>query len=586
MKALVVSCVLAVACGGSTPAHEHHATGAAHVGPPPALKKGTRTISIVGTNDLHGALTRLPLLGGFLDNLRTARAADGGGVVLVDAGDLFQGTLESNLAEGADVIKAYNQLGYAASAVGNHEFDYGPEGDQVIAKTPEQDPRGALKARAAEAKFPFLVTNIVDEQSGQRIKWPNMPASTMVTVAGAQIGILGASTESTPFTTMAANFAGLKMAQPTAKYIADEAKALRDRGAQIVVLVSHIGSSCKDNTQADDLTSCDTNEELFKVLSDVPRGLVDVVVAGHTHAAIAHRIDGMAVIESWSSGRGFGRVDLRVTETHVSAVTIHKPKLMCPIDSEGNPAELTECHPGDYEGKPVVADAEVQKIVDAAMDRTADRRNASLGVMLNGPVTRAYKTESVEGNWFTDLMLAARPDAEIAMTNGGGLRADIASGPLTYGKLFEAMPFDNRFALVTVQGKHIRRLLTTNLQRDGGIFSWGGITVKAACKNGALDLEIKVGKRLLADEAKYVVATTDFLASGGDGVFGRLKLPEGSIKSTDVIVRDAMADVLRKKKGTLDPEKLYTPAHPRLQYEGKRPLLCGGSKSQKVEEPD
>ena len=102
MKVLVVSCVLAAACGGSTPPPEHHATGAAHVGPPPALKKGTRTISIVGTNDLHGALTRLPLLGGFLDNLRAARAADGGGVVLVDAGDLFQGTLESNLAEGAD----------------------------------------------------------------------------------------------------------------------------------------------------------------------------------------------------------------------------------------------------------------------------------------------------------------------------------------------------------------------------------------------------------------------------------------------------------------------------------------------------
>ena len=581
MRVVVLSCVLAVACGGAP--HEHPAPRG---GPPPVPRPGSRTISIVGTNDLHGALTRLPLLGGFLDNLRAARAADGGGVLLVDAGDLFQGTLESNLAEGADVIKAYNQLGYAASAVGNHEFDFGPEGELVIAKAPEQDPRGALKARAAEAAFPFLVTNIVDEQSGHRNKWPNMPASTIVTVAGTQIGILGASTEATPYTTMAANFVGLKMGQPTAKYIADEAKALRDRGAQIVVLVSHIGSSCKDNTKADDLSSCDTNGELFKVLSDVPSGLVDVVVAGHTHAAIAHRFDGMAVIESWSSGRGFGRVDLRVTDSHVSAVTIHKPKLVCPIDAEGNPQGLSECKPGDYEGKPVVADAAVQKLVDDAMDRTAGRRNASLGVMLSGPITRAYKTESVEGDWFTDLMLAARPDAEVAMTNGGGLRADITSGPLTYGKLFEAMPFDNRFALVTVQGKHIRRLITTNLQRDGGIFSWSGLTVKAGCEHGALALEIKVGKRMLADDAKYVVATTDFLASGGDGVFGRLKLPDGSITPTEVIVRDAMADVLRKRKGTVEPDTIYTPAHPRLQYEGTRPLLCGGPKTQKLEEPD
>ena len=61
---------------------------------------------------------------------------------LHDAGDLFQGTLESNLAEGADVIKAYNQLGYGASAIGNHEFDYGPEGPQVTVKAADEDPRG------------------------------------------------------------------------------------------------------------------------------------------------------------------------------------------------------------------------------------------------------------------------------------------------------------------------------------------------------------------------------------------------------------------------------------------------------------
>ena len=60
---------------------------------------------------------------------------------------------------------------------------------------------------------------------------------------------------------------------------------------------------------------------------------------------------------------------------------------------------------------------------------------------------RAYRTESAEGDWFTDLMLAAQPRAQVALTNGGGLRADIPAGPLTYGELFKAMPFDNRFAL-------------------------------------------------------------------------------------------------------------------------------------------
>jgi 5'-nucleotidase len=378
------------------------------------------------------------------------------------------------------------------------------------------------------------------------------------------------------------------MGQPTAKYITDEAKALRGRGAQVVVLIAHIGSACKDNDKPDDVSTCDTNDELFKVLPDVPKGLIDVVVAGHTHAAIAHRIAGMAVIESLSSGRAFGRVDLRVTETHVSAVTIHKPEIMCPLDREGDPQAVADCHPGPYEGRPVTPDVEVGKLVDAALERTAKRRDESLGVMLNGPITKAYKTESVEGDWIADLMLAARPDAEIALTNGGGLRADIAAGPLTYGRLFEAIPFDNRFAIVAVKGKHVRRLVTSNLQRDGGIYSWGGITVKASCKDGNLDVAIKVGKRPLGDDATYTLVTSDFLASGGDGVIGRLKLPEGSIKPTDVIIRDAMADVLRKQQGSVDPDKVFGPAHRRLDYEGKRPLICGGGAKQasRPEEPD
>ena len=96
-----------------------------NAGSPPSGSTSTLTISIVGTNDLHGAILPaegrggLALLDGFVRNLRAARAADGGAVVLLDAGDLFQGSLESNLTEGAVVISAYNALGYTAAAIGN-----------------------------------------------------------------------------------------------------------------------------------------------------------------------------------------------------------------------------------------------------------------------------------------------------------------------------------------------------------------------------------------------------------------------------------------------------------------------------------
>ena len=572
------SAALALACSSPAPRH-----GPAH----PTREQGARTLTIIGTNDLHGALDRLPLFAGFVANVRAARAADGGGVLLLDAGDMFQGTLESNLGEGADVVRAYNQLGYAAVAVGNHEFDFGPEGPAVTAKSIEDDPRGALKARVAEAKFPFLVSNIDDEKTGARIKWKNMPASTTVEVAGTLVGIIGASTESTPFTTMPANFVGLKMA-PTAQAIADEAKALRAKGAQVVVVVAHIGSSCKEFDRPNDTSSCDRKEEIFKVLGDLPHGLVDVIVAGHTHAAMAHRIADVAVIESYSSGRAFGRVDLRVTGTHVSGITIHKPLVMCPLDKDGNPAPLAMCNPPAYEGKPVAPDPEIQKIVDDSIHRASKLRDEKLGVTLTGAITKAYNTESIEGNWFTDLMLAARPDAQVALTNGGGLRADIPSGALTYGQLYQAMPFDNRFAVIELKGKHIRRLVVSNLQHGGGMYSWGGVSAKARCANGDLAVEIKIAGKPLADDATYKLVTSDFLATGGDAsVIGRLKLPDGAIKMTDVIIRDAIADVLRKKKGKIDPAALLSPTNKRMDYEGKRPVECPGAKTHAPpQEPD
>ncbi len=536
---------------------------------PPAAP---RVITLIGTNDLHGALERLPLFAGFVANVRAARAAEGGGVLLVDAGDMFQGTLESNLGEGVDVVRAYNQLGYAATAVGNHEFDYGPVGVAVTVQHAGEDPRGALKQRASEAKFPFLVSNILDETTGKRIDYPNMPASTLVEVAGEKIGIIGASTRVTPTTTMPANFAGLKML-PAAQTIVEQAKLLRERGAQIVVVTAHIGSKCRDLEHHDDISTCDVGDEVFKLVDELPDHAVDVIVAGHTHAGMAQRIKGIAVIESYSSGRAFGRVDLHVDgDGKLTEVLIYPPTEPCPIDREGNPAPIGTCTPPPYEGRPVVPDPAIQKIVGEALVRAGEQRELKLGPTLTATVTRAYRTESDEGDLFCDLMLAARPEAQIALANGGGLRADLPAGELTYGQLFEAMPFDNRFAVIDVTGVQVRRLVATNLRGTGGIFSWGGITAVARCVNGKLDVKVAVAGKPLDEHRTYQIVTSDFLASGGDGVMKLLKLPPSAIHITDVLIRDAMADVLRTKK-LIDPKTLSTPK--RLDYEGARPVACG-----------
>jgi 5'-nucleotidase len=431
----------------------------------------------------------------------------------------------------------------------------------------------------------MLVANIDDVATGRRIAWPNMPASTMVEVAGVKVGVVGLATESTPFTTMPANFVGLAMAAPALAAIT-EATALRAAGAQVVVITAHLGSKCADLDHPDAVASCDQTAELFPLLHALPHGLVDVFVAGHTHAGVAHLIDDVAVIESFSSGRAFGRVDVRIGPGGgVEARTISRPQPLCPIDAEGNPAPVATCQPGSYEGRPVVADPAIAAIADAALARAGARRAEHLGVTVAATITRAHGTESALGNLMTDLMLAARPDAQVAMTNGGGLRADLPAGELTYGQLFEANPFDNRFAIVHLRGKDLRRLVTANLEHDGGITSWSGLTARARCTRGALVVELKVGGKPLVEDAPYTLATSDFLASGGDGVLARLALPAGAIVVTDVIIREAEAEVLRRRKGHLAPAALYDPTHPRLDYVGARPVACGRPGKSAAEEP-
>src|SRR5688572_12948407 len=202
------------------------------------------TISIVGTNDVHGGVLPsggrggLPLLAGYVNNLREARARDGGGVVLIDAGDMWQGTLESNLSEGASVVGGYNGLGYTAVALGNHEFDFGPVGPAAIPETPADNPRGALLARAAEARFPFLAANLIDEATGRPVAWPNVQPSVATQVGGVTVGIIGVMTAEALTQTIAANIRGLRIA-PLAETIAREASVLRKNGAAAVIVTAH-----------------------------------------------------------------------------------------------------------------------------------------------------------------------------------------------------------------------------------------------------------------------------------------------------------------------------------------------------------
>ena len=537
-----------------------------------AAPTSTVTISVVGTSDLHGHIATLPWLGGYLENLRKVRKDGGGAVVLLDAGDMFQGTLESNLAEGSPVVRAYNALGYNAAAIGNHEFDFGPAGPAPSPVAPGDDPRGALKARAAEAKFPFLASNVVDRKTGNPVAWPNFKPSTIIEVAGIKVGIIGGVTTATPRSALPANVAGLDF-PPLAKTFAREARRLRAHGAKLVIVTVHEGGACTDFTTPDDLDSCDAKSEIFAVARALPKGVVDAIVAGHTHQAVAKRVAGIPIIQSYCNGRAFGRVDLTVERKSGKVVASHleEPHDLCLTGRDET------CRPSDYEGSSVQASQAILELNAPAFAAAKDKGNDFLNVEVLHPLPHNRKQETALGNLLADLMRAYHPGgvvSDVAMINGGGMRAPLPAGNLTYGRLYETFPFDNAFASLRLPAGEFRRLLARSLGHAISQVSLSGVRVHAACgKDGLEAILTRMDDSPILDDEMLSVVTTDFLATGGDGFFAGANIDY----EIGPPIRDAMAEALRQRGGTLDPgdPTLFEPARPRFTLPGEVPIPCG-----------
>jgi 5'-nucleotidase len=205
-----------------------------------------------------------------------------------------------------------------------------------------------------------------------------------------------------------------------------------------------------------------------------------------------------------------------------------------------------------------------------------DRRAEPLGVEVAAPIRAAYGEESALGNLVADLMRAARPAADVAITNGGGLRADLPAGTLSYGALYEALPFDNTFALERVTGAGLRRMVADNLAGTHGIFSLSGVRAVARCDGATLTVDLqRPDGTPIADDDAIVVATSNFLAAGGDGALAHAGATDIHIED-DPPIRDAVADMLRARGGTLrgDDAAIFDPERPRLVYPGTRPVRC------------
>ena len=535
---------------------------------PGLAKDAPRCVTIAGTNDLHGAITPQHLKqfdktlrwGGVLAQsgyVQRLRDVYGDRLLLLDGGDLFQGTMVSNLSRGEAVITAYNEMGYTASAIGNHEFDYGP-------LTPEDPDRlGVFKERLRQATFPFLAANIRDRRTQKPVDWPNTRPSMLIERGGVRVGIIGISTPQTPKTTRPQNILELEFLEPL-PIVREEAQRLRRQGAELVILITHMGDKCRDLTTPDSLSSCEGSGELFPLLQQLPRGLVDVAIGGHTHGFVSHWVHGTATIESGGHGRYLGWLEACVDaqgKFDREATTLHRPRRLC-IDtwSSGKcekAASASALQAAKFLGKTVQPTERMQDLMRPYLDQVTRKKEEPLGVVLPTAMHRATRGHSPLG-----LMVAqaAREElkADVGIQNRGGVRTDLPKGALTYGMVFRVLPFGNHLASLHLTGKQLRQFIQQLTHRRKGALPYiSGIDVQRSAKG--LILRHKNGKPL--DPRKtYHVATSDFLAGGGEGTgFIWDTVPTEKMRTDSVKLREAMIKLLQRthpapSKALLSPE--------------------------------
>jgi 2',3'-cyclic-nucleotide 2'-phosphodiesterase (5'-nucleotidase family) len=479
----------------------------------------TTRLRIIGTNDFHGALEPRPDATGkrrggaaywatAIKNAAASCVSPACETILLDGGDEFQGTPASNLAFGRPVVSIFNQLGYAAGALGNHEFDW------------SQD---SLRARMRDAHYGILGAN-VRYADGRDVPW--IRDDTLVTRGALKVGVIGVATPLTPSTTRASNVADLRFLPP-APIVDSLARRLRARGADYVVVIAHEGAFC----DRDGATTC--NGEIIELARAIKEP-IDAIVSGHTHSLVDATINGIPITQARSSGTAIGVIDLGPDgSTHAVRDVV--------TDS-------------------LTADRAIEAIVAAAVKAVAplvDRTIATIGAPLNRDGNQ-YPL----GNLVADAMRAGGK-GDVAVMNNGGIRANLRAGTATYGSLFEIQPFANILYRVTITGKTLRDYLEKLVAKRINVHVSGvAISYDSTRAPGARITAFKLadGKEL-NDDAQYALILNDFLATGGDG----LGVTTGAIKTEvlNTIDLDALIDYLRSQpqpvRGPTDSRFILVP---------------------------
>jgi 5'-nucleotidase/UDP-sugar diphosphatase len=476
---------------------------------PWAAAQGGYTLTVLHTNDVHAHVLQFNSSGGDCSQADAAAGkcfggvarrateiakvrAEGGNVLLVDAGDEFQGTLFYTKYKGEEAQRFMNEMGYQAMAVGNHEFDDGP---------------GVLGSFVRGVKFPVLSANLDVSQEPELAGL--IKPYVVLQVGGEKIGVVGFTTEEVATNSSPGPRVAVKSIEVAVKAAIGE---LEKAGVNKIVALSHAGFG--------------RDKEVAAALDGL-----DVIVGGHTHTYLSNTdqtAEGpypvvvkspggkpVLIVSDASYGKALGRLDVTFDADGV------------PTAWQGNPITLDASVPEDAK---LLAEAQS---LNAPLEALRSQVIGSTTANLVGDRTVCRFEECTMGDVIADAMLwaTAKEGTQIAFENGGGVRASIQAGNVSLGNVLEVLPFGNTLATFELAGADVWAALENGVSRAENPDNEGtGRFAQVAGLRYTWNPKLPAGARLVSVEVKnpdgtyspldlkatYKVATNDFNRRGGD----------------------------------------------------------------------
>jgi 2',3'-cyclic-nucleotide 2'-phosphodiesterase/3'-nucleotidase len=469
-----------------------------------------KEIVILSINDYHGSIAPAGSNVGaakLVGAMKTEKAKNPEGTIIVVAGDSYQGSAMSNLLYGEPVSAVFKEMGVELSAVGNHEFDWGID---RITKWEE------------DGGFTFVCTNIYDIRTNEPVDWAE--PFVIIEKEGVKVGFIGLATPRTAYTTLKANVENYEFRDPV-EVITEWVPTVKDAGADIIIALTHLGSfqDKEGNITGEAADLCEVDG-------------VNGVVSAHTHQRVSGLVNGKPVVQAYKNGRSIGKMTFVFDENNklVSAEPSLDNLYKRPDTLEDDANTLAMYLKYEEELGPILGKILGKTTVDLDHDRYA------------GP--------SLLGEWVCEIM-QDKAGVQIAMTNGGGLRVPVPAGEITAGILYEVMPFDNTLYTMKLSGADVKANIEHGIMNED--IGWIQISGVRVVYNPGAEAGNRITSMVLEDgtpvemDGYYTVVTNDFMFTGGDN-YNFENAMDGL--NTYIPIRDAMVDAV-EKAGVISPEK-------------------------------